>query len=191
MSTNIKSLADAASTAVVEYISGGFQAVIVSARTFNTKTGKTMYKAKLSEGDLTADATSFSTDFAPHTGKLVKWVGMGMKRGDDYNGIAQITLGDKVRWIPTSDAPTAPIPTTSTVNKSTNTTQSNSSRIEGVTIGMAINKAVDIAINSGNTENDVIWKIASDLVRIAQKMQRGDLAPEEQVEPMDSEKEPF
>jgi len=191
MSTNIKSLADAASTAVGEYISGGFQAVIVSARTFNTKTGKTMYKAKLSEGDLTADATSFSTDFAPHTGKLVKWVGMGMKRGDDYNGIAQITLGDKVRWIPTSDAPTAPIPTTSTVNKSTNTTQSNSSRIEGVTIGMAINKAVDIAINSGNTENDVIWKIASDLVRIAQKMQRGDLAPEEQVEPMDSEKEPF
>jgi len=191
MSTNIKSLADAASTAVGEYISGGFQAVIVSARTFNTKNGKTMYKAKLSEGDLTADATSFSTDFAPHTGKLVKWVGMGMKRGDDYNGIAQITLGDKVRWIPTSDAPTAPIPTTSTVNKSTNTTQSNSSRIEGVTIGMAINKAVDIAINSGNTENDVIWKIASDLVRIAQKMQRGDLAPEEQVEPMDSEKEPF
>jgi hypothetical protein len=50
---------------------------------------------------------------------------------------------------------------------------------------------VDIAINSGNTENDVIWKIASDLVRIAQKMQRGELAQEEQAQELDDEKEPF
>jgi hypothetical protein len=56
---------------------------------------------------------------------------------------------------------------------------------------MAINKAVDIAINSGNTENDVIWKIASDLVRIAQKMQRGELAKEEQAQEGDDEKAPF
>ena len=191
MSTNIKSLADAAATGIGEYIGGGFQAVVVSARTFETKTGKTMYKAKLSEGDLTADATSFSNDFAPHTGKLVKWVGMGLKRGEDYKGVAQITIGDKARWIPTSDAPTAPIPTSSTVNTSVNVTTSNASRIEGVTVGMALNKAVDIAINSGNTENDVIWKIASDLVRIAQKMQRGELAQEEQAHEIDDGKEPF
>jgi hypothetical protein len=77
------------------------------------------------------------------------------------------------------------------VNTSVNVTTSNVSRIEGVTVGMALNKAVDIAINSGNTENDVIWKIASDLVRIAQKMQRGELAQEEQAQELDDEKEPF
>lgn len=181
MSSQIKSLRDAANTQPGEYISGGFQAVVVNASSIQTKTGKTMYKAKLSEGDLTVSATSFTTDFQPHVGKLVKWVGMGLKRGDDYNGVPQISIGDKARWIPAGDAPTAPAnpPQTQTASSATSATAIISGAIPGVTVGMAINKAVDIAVRSGDANPEVIWRLASDLIRISDRLQRGELASEE------------
>lgn len=59
---------------------------------------------------------------------------------------------------------------------------SGASRIEGVTVGMAINKAVDLAITSGETSDDNIWKKASMLIRLSAKLQAGQLAPESPVE---------
>lgn len=180
MSSQIKSLREAANTQPGEYISGGFQAVVVNASSIQTKTGKTMYKAKLSEGDLTVSATSFTTDFQPHVGKLVKWVGMGLKRADDYNGVPQISIGDKARWIPAGDAPTAPASAPQQAHNAPSATQgATSGPIPGVTVGMAINKAVDIAVRSGDTNPEVIWRLASDLIRISDRLQRGELAPEE------------
>lgn len=179
MPTAIKSLKEAIQTPVGEYISGGFQAVVVNHKTLTTKTGKTFYKAKLSEGDLTVDASSFSTDFAPHVGKLVKWVGMGLKRGDDYNGVAQVSIGDKARWIPAGDAPTvAPVHQEAPQAQPASAPSSGQGLVPGVTVGMALNKAVDIAIRTGDTNEDVIWRLASMLIRLSDKLQKGELAPD-------------
>lgn len=186
MSTQIKSLQEAVQTPVGSYVSGGFQAVVANAKSLTTKTGKTMYKAKLQEGGLTIDATSFATDFQPHIGKLVKFVGMGIKRGDDYNGVPQLSIGDKARWIPAGDAPTqtpAPAPAQQSASAPTHA----QGVIPGVTVGMAINKAVDIALKTGDANEETIYYTASMLIRLSDKLQRGELAPENPAD----ENQPF
>lgn len=174
MSDQIKSLRDAANTQPGSYISGGFQAVVSQAKSINTKTGKTMFKATLTEGDLSVDATSFSTDFAPHVGKLVKWVGMGLKRGDDYNGKPQISIGDKARWIPSGAAAAQPAPAQSSAPAPSHA----QSVVPGVTVGMAVKGAIDILLKTGDATPENIWCVASDIIRISDKLQRGELAPE-------------
>ncbi len=50
--------------------------------------------------------------------------------------------------------------------------------INGATIGMAINQACANLTHMGMAlDPDKVWKIASGLVRVAQKMDQGDLAP--------------
>lgn len=179
--SQIKSLQEAVNTQPGSYISGGFQAVVTNAKTLNTKTGKTMFKATLTEGSLSVDATSFATDFAPHQGKLMKFTGMGLKRGDDYNGKPQISIGDKARWIPAGDAPAqAPAPA-----QPAQAPASAQGAIPGVTVGMALNKAVDIALKTGDANEETIYSLASMLIRLSDKLQRGELAPEE------TENEPY
>jgi hypothetical protein len=80
------------------YIKGPFQANVSDAKSIQTKTGKTMFKAKLTDGQHTASATSFSQTFEHFDGKRVEFSGMGLKRGDDYNGTAQVSIGDKAKW---------------------------------------------------------------------------------------------
>ena len=80
------------------YIKGPFQANVSDAKSIQTKTGKTMFKAKLTDGQHTASATSFSQTFEHFDGKRVEFSGMGLKRGDDYNGTAQVGIGDKAKW---------------------------------------------------------------------------------------------
>jgi hypothetical protein len=57
-----------------------------------------MFKARLTDGQHTASATSFSQTFEHFDGKRVEFSGMGLKRGDDYNGTAQVGIGDKAKW---------------------------------------------------------------------------------------------
>lgn len=175
MSTQIKSLQEAVQTPVGSYVSGGFQAVVANAKSLTTKTGKTMYKAKLQEGGLTIDATSFATDFQPHIGKLVKFVGMGIKRGDDYNGVPQLSIGDKARWIPAGDAPTQ-APAVAPVQQAAPATAQGV--IPGVTVGMSINAAIAILTKTGDASVDNIYQLASEIIRISDKLQKGELAPE-------------
>jgi len=55
---------------------------------------------------------------------------------------------------------------------------------------MAINKAVDILIPSGvHIDENSVWQHASMLIRVAQKLQAGNLAPEPSNEP--SEEQPY
>jgi hypothetical protein len=56
---------------------------------------------------------------------------------------------------------------------------------------MAINKAVDILIPSGvHIDENSVWQTASMLIRVAQKLQSGNLAtPEPSNEP--SEEQPY
>jgi len=92
-----------------DYIKGPFQANVSDAKAIQTKTGKTMFKAKLTDGQHTAYATSFSQTFEHFDGKRVEFSGMGLKRGDDYNGTAQVSIGDKSKWkaVGASNAPDA------------------------------------------------------------------------------------
>lgn len=180
-----KTLQDVVNTAAGSFFSGSFQANVSGCKAISTKTGKTFYKATLTEGGVEASATSFSRDLAPLDGKLVKFGGMGIKRGDDYQGKAQISLGDKSIISPVGEATqSAPVP--SVVGALTPYTQS--PRIEGVTVGMAINKAVDILISSGvYTDENAVWQTASMLIRVAQKLQSGNLAPEPGNDPQDEQ----
>lgn len=174
-----KTLQDVVNTAAGSFFSGSFQANVSGCKAISTKTGKTFYKATLTEGGVEASATSFSRDLAPLDGKLVKFGGMGIKRGDDYQGKAQISLGDKSIISPVGEATqSAPVP--SVVGALTPYTQS--PRIEGITVGMAINKAVDIAIAQGTMNEMCIYHQASMLIRLAQKLQSGNLAPEDVIE---------
>ena len=173
-----KTLQDVVNTAAGSFFSGSFQANVSNCKSIATKTGKTFYKCTLTEGGVEASATSFSRDLSPLDGKLVKFGGMGIKRGDDYQGKAQISLGDKSIISPVGEA-TQSAPAT-TPNP---TPLAASTRIEGVTVGMAINKAVDILISSGvHIDENFVWKTASMLIRAAQKLQSGNLAPEDVVE---------
>ena len=174
-----KTLQDVNNTAPGTFFSGTFQANVSNCKSIATKTGKTFYKATLTEGGVEASATSFSRDLSPLDGKLVKFGGMGIKRWDDYQGKAQVSLGDKSIISPVGEATqSAPVP--SVVGTPTPYTQS--PRIEGITVGMAINKAVDIAIAQGTMNEMCIYHQASMLIRLAQKLQSGNLAPEDVIE---------
>jgi hypothetical protein len=182
-----KTLQELANTAPGTFFSGTFQANVSSCKAVSTKTGKTFYKANLSGDGVEVSATSFSRDLSPLEGKLVKFGGMGIKRGDDYQGKGQVVLGDKSIISPVGEA-TQSAPATTVIGTPTPYTQS--SRIEGVTVGMAINKAVDILIPSGvHIDENSVWQTASMLIRVAQKLQSGNLAPEPSNEP--SEEQPY
>ncbi len=65
-------------------------------------------------------------------------------------------------------APQAPVPANS----------SHSARIEGVTVGMAMNCAVRLAVAHGVTDDRVdeyVHRVASSLIRVSQQLQAGDL----------------
>lgn len=173
-----KTLADVNNTAPGTFFSGTFQANVSNCKAISTKTGKTFYKATLTEGGVEASATSFSRDLSPLDGKLVKFGGMGIKRGDDYQGKAQISLGDKSIISPVGEATqSAPVGVVGVAGS-----VAANPRIEGITVGMAINKAVDIAIAQGTMNEICIYHQASMLIRLAQKLQSGNLAPEDVIE---------
>lgn len=182
MSTQIKSLQEAINTPAGSYVSGGFQAVVANAKTLQSKAGKAFYKAKLQEGGITVDATSFTTDFAPFVGKLTKWVGMGIKRGDDYNGVPQFSIGDKARWIPAGDAPTQPVqqPQASHSAPATQSGAQGAMVINGQTVGMAVKGALDVCLKTGDYSEELVWRHASALIRVSDRLQKGDLAPAEE-----------
>jgi hypothetical protein len=183
-----KTLQELANTAPGTFFSGTFQANVSGCKAVSTKTGKTFYKANLSGDGVEVSATSFSRDLSPLEGKLVKFGGMGIKRGDDYQGKGQVVLGDKSIISPVGEA-TQSAPATTVTGTPTQYTQS--PRIEGVTVGMAINKAVDILIPSGvHIDENSLWQTASMLIRVAQKLQSGNLAASEPSnEP--SEEQPY
>ena len=180
-----KTLQELANTAPGTFFSGSFQANVSGCKAVSTKTGKTFYKATLSGDGVEVSATSFSRDLSPLEGKLVKFGGMGIKRGDDYQGKPQVSLGDKSIISPVGEATqSAPVP--SVVGIPTQYTQS--PRIEGVTVGMALNKAVDICNINGDVNEEKLWFYSSMLIRLAQKLQSGNLAPEDVVaDPQDEQ----
>ncbi len=180
-----KTLTDVANTQPGQYVSGKFSGTMSKTSERQAKTGKSFYKAIITDGIVNIDVTSFSTDLRQFEGQLVMIGGMGIKRGEDYKGTPQISIGEKT--IITSQggasianpaavgAPVAAKPPTM--------------KVEGITIGACMNKAVDIAISNGNTSEDYIWQTASMLLRVNSRLQHGDLhSPKEQD---DASNEPY
>jgi len=173
-----------------EYVKGAVIADVSNAKAIQTKTGKTIFKATLRDGQQLVEATSFSKTFEHIDGKRVQFSGPGIRRGDDYNGKVGVTFGEKVVFkavgepTPTQPAPEAPEP-----RKSEGKAVSMPSRIEGVTVGMAINKAVDVLNAQQLAVTELaVWQIASRLIRVATRLQAGELHASE--EPT-SEEVPF
>lgn len=178
--SQLKTLQEAANTAPGSFISGGFQANVQNAKARQSKAGKNFWTCTLTEGSLEVSATSFSRDLTSLDGHLVKFTGMGLKRGDDYNGKAQISLGDKAIISPVGS--TQPPSASEAVKSPVMAQNGGSGRIEGVMVGMALNKAVDICLKTGDTNEDTLWHWSSTLIRLAQKLQAGNLAPESGIE---------
>jgi hypothetical protein len=173
-----------------EYVKGAVVADVSNAKAIQTKSGKTIFKATLRDGQNVVDATSFSKTFEHVDGKRVQFSGPGIKRGDDYNGKANVVIGDKVVFKAVGEpTPTETAPQPEEPRKIDSRPIPAPSRVEGVTVGMAINKAVDTlnAQELGVTE-EAVWRIASRLIRVATRLQAGDLHASE--EPT-SEETPF
>lgn len=171
-----------------EFVRGPLEADIVEAKALTTKAGKTFFKAKLRDGQNWAWATSFSRTFEHDEGKRVVFSGMGIRRGDDYNGTPQVTIGDKASWKAKGNASASdegqPTPAPQQARSSQGNAPSGASEvIAGVTVGMAINKGVDLAIARGKPDMATVYELASSLVRMAQAMQAGKLHDKGQPEP--------
>jgi len=173
-----------------EYVKGAVVADVSNAKAIQTKSGKTIFKATLRDGQNVLDATSFSKTFEHVDGKRVQFSGPGIKRGDDYNGKANVIIGDKVVFKAVGEpTPSQPAPEPEEPRKTDSRPTPAPSRIEGVTVGMAINKAVDTLNAQQLAVTELaVWQIASRLIRVAQRLQAGDLHASE--EPT-SEEAPF
>ena len=188
--SQLKTLQEAANTAPGAFISGGFQANVSKVQALQgKKTGKTFWKCTLSEGGLEVTATSFNRDLFPLEGHLVKFTGMGLKRGENYNDKAQISLGDKTIISPVGDS--QPYTPSEAVKSPVMAHNGGSGRIEGVMVGMALNKAVDICLKTGDTNEDTLWHWSSTLIRLSQKLQAGNLAPLSGIEQPSDEEQPY
>lgn len=163
-----------------EYVSGPITATVESAYPRITNAGKTIFKAILRDGQLEAEATSFSRTFEHLVGKRAEFSGMGLRRTQDFGGRMGLVVGDRATFKAIGGAPPAqPTPVAEEPRKSEGKAVSGPSRVEGVTVGMAINKAVDILIEcpGGKITAEELWETASMIIRIAQKLQSGELAP--------------
>jgi hypothetical protein len=191
---NLKSLQEVANTAPGSYVSGGFQAVVSKVKERTAKaTGKKFYSCSITEGNLTIAALC-DRDVTALEGKLVKFMGLGIKRGNDYNGVAQVNIGDKTTILPVGDGVIAvPLTTSQQPVQYINSPAeaASVSRIEGVTVGMAINKAVDICTKTGDVSEETLWYWSSILIRMAQKLQAGNLAPAPETKPELEDEQPY
>jgi hypothetical protein len=169
-----KTLTDVANTQPGQFVSGKFTATMSKTAERQSKSGNAFYKAILSDGIATIDVTSFSRDLRPFEGQLVTIGGMGIKRGEDYKGTAQISLGDKAVISSQGSSIANPADVGAPIARAM-AAENKPMRVEGITIGACLNKAVDIAISTGTVDEDSIWKLASRLLRIQNRLATGDI----------------
>jgi hypothetical protein len=183
------SLENAINTPAGEYIKGGFAATIQLPQTRLTKAGKSFYVAKVADGAFRADVSSFTTDFSKYDGQRVHWSGMGLKRGDDYNGTAKISIGDKAVWksLGAGDAAaevhseqTQAFPATATRSAPRPyVPPANAPRVEGMAVGNALTNATSLAIASkvqSEALESFLFHTASKYLRTANKLLSGELS---------------
>ena len=183
------SLENAINTPAGEYIKGGFAATIQMPQTRAMKSGKSFYVCKAADGAFRADLSSFTQDFEKFNGQRVHFSGMGLKRGDDYNGTAKITIGDKAIWkslgagddaAEAHSEATQAFPTTVTRSAtSTYVPPVNTPRVEGMAVGNALTNATSLAITfmiQSEALESFLFHTASKYLRTANKLLSGELS---------------
>lgn len=183
------SLENAINTPAGEYIKGGFAATIQMPQTRAMKSGKSFYVCKAADGAFRADLSSFTQDFEKFNGQRVHFSGMGLKRGDDYNGTAKITIGDKAVWksLGAGDAAaevhseqTQAFPATATRSAPRPyIPPANAPRVEGMAVGNALTNATSLAITfmiQSEALESFLFHTASKYLRTANKLLSGELS---------------
>jgi hypothetical protein len=183
------SLENAINTPAGEYIKGGFSATVQMPQTKQSKAGKAFYVATVADGAFRADVISFSQDFAKWDGHRINVSGMGLKRGDDYQGKPKITIGDKavIKSLGAGDEAaeshsviTQAFPTTKTYTSNTPSVYLNSPvRVEGAAVGNALTNATSLAIASkiqSEALESFLFHTASKYLRTANKLLSGELS---------------
>jgi hypothetical protein len=191
--SNNKTLVDVANTQPGAYAQGPFQGTISKTQARQSKAGKAFYKAVITDGLTTIDVTSFSRDLSQFEGQLVTINGMGIKRGEDFRGMAQISLSDKTT-VTSYGVGSVPIELTGAPSVTSAKTDRNSysNKNEGIVIGACLNKAVDICIAVEKTDEDSIWMVASRLLRVSNRLSKGDLHSTSEVPvPTLDEEQPY
>lgn len=176
------SLQNAINTPAGEYLKE-FEATISQAKSQPTKTGKTFWKALATDGQFKANLTCFSQTFEHFEGKRVKFSGMGIKRGDDYNGTAQISIGDKTKWTAVGDGAAS-----QPQDQNPPSTQQERSQLvdrprgpEGASVGNALTNSTQLAIAQKvepTKLEDFLFEQSSKLLRVSQRLMAGELAPQ-------------
>ena len=183
------SLENAINTPAGEYIKGGFSATVQMPQTKQSKAGKAFYVATVADGAFRADVISFSQDFAKWDGHRINVSGMGLKRGDDYQGKPKITIGDKavIKSLGAGDEATEShsvitqaFPTIKTYTSNTPSVYLNSPvRVEGAAVGNALTNATSLAI-AGKIQSEALesflFHTASKYLRTANKLLSGELS---------------
>lgn len=181
------SLQNAINTPAGEYLKE-FEATISQAKSQPTKTGKTFWKAVATDGQFKANLTCFSQTFEHFEGKRVKFSGMGIKRGDDYNGTAQISIGDKAKWTAVGDGAAS-----QPQDQNPPSTQQERSQLvdrprgpEGQSVGNALSNATHLAIAHSVQDDkleDYLFETCSKYLRVSQQLMSGELAPAKDAAP--------
>ena len=170
------------------YVNGEFEAVVTDAKSVQTKTGKTMHKAKLADPQnpsVTIGATAWGTDFTSKLGKVVHFSGKGITL-TSYKETNELTIGDKTNVrVVGSHAPAAALATATTASAPTGARPATLGVIHGATVGMAINQAMaallpsyagaDITKDSAFSRD--LYTLASDIIRVSLHLEQGNLAP--------------
>ena len=184
------SLENAINTPAGEYIKGGFSATVQMPQTKQSKAGKAFYVATVADGAFRADVISFSQDFAKWDGHRINVSGMGLKRGDDYQGKPKITIGDKavIKSLGAGDdaaeshsEATQAFPATVTRSApKPYIPPANAPRVEGMAVGNALTNATSLAIAEmiqSEALESFLFHTASKYLRTANKLLAGELSP--------------
>jgi len=185
------SLENCINTPAGEYIRGGFSATIQMPLTRVSKDGgKPFFVAKVADGAFRADVISWAKDFAPFNNQRVHFSGKGIKRGNDYNSTASITIGQETvcKSLGAGDAAaeshseaTQAFPATATRSAPRPyVPPANAPRVEGMAVGNALTNATQLAI-AGKIQSEALesflFHTASKYLRTANKLLAGELSP--------------
>lgn len=177
------SLQNAINTPAGEYLKE-FEATISNSKAQAAKSGKTFWKAVATDGQFKANLTCFSQTFEHFEGKRVKFSGMGIKRGDDYNGTAQISIGDKTKWTAVGDVPTPAPQSSNPVHEQRTEVRFTAPQPlvrgpEGASVGNALTNATHLAIAHSVQDDkleDFLFETCSKYLRVSQRLMSGELA---------------
>lgn len=185
------SLQNAVETPEGEFINKAITATVKfpQEKQFN---GRSFYTALLEDGQFKANVSCNTDLFTPHNNKRMtfsvegKGKGFSIKRKGNFSGKAQLGFGDNVSVSPAGAA----TPGQQAANTHSQQTQAHPTPapqrqqqrqgVEGVTVGMSLNKAVDIFLKYHDIQEwkdgERVKELASDLIRIAHDLQAGNLS---------------